>query len=545
MRQHVNLSQLAYNTIYMDFIACSSYDNISSFIGCILDNYYQSPEVSIGSQCEAERIKIEGFFEEFDSNNTSDKLNEAKRTFICAIAGGFAEYKLKNEGIYPNDITLKLYLKDTLANNLNEQREYERFLFNSNYKYQLSKFSVPKFLQNNASYIKRILEIYSRKSLYERHCVIYKSLFEQINNIEDSFYKNGNPFNVNIFLYDTTFIKHNPYPDHTLVKPYRITKPAETETPCLLCVTDQTDNANKRFFDYDCIPLSNIISFKRAAKYLGSGKLTSTQKKELDKAVAQGFSETEMLVSFTRDGLKKYINDTNRKPLADLKTIRISSDKSILLTVKGQAERLFAYFLGYGYDAVILSPKESKDRSKEYFKSAYEVQVLYSLSDKDWSSDKAINMEISKWIDRITEEKVSWAEAKDYFDNKNDKLDFHGIYPYFIKQAAEKEISDAFSAYADLLFEGIMLEKDYNLAGQYYSKVRNSLSLSQKYNLASIYINGLCKGHEIQEGKDILIMRNERAEPIFKYTTTEGYEFYAPVISLSNVLDHDKIGPMF
>ena len=78
-----------------------------------------------------------------------------------------------------------------------------------------------------------------------------------------------------------------------------------------------------------------------------------------------------------------------------------------------------------------------------------------------------------------------------------------------------------------MLFDGIFVQRDYNLAGYYYTKSRDTLTISQKYNLASIYENGLCSGHSIAEGEKILLNRNETKEPIFDYKSPEGYTFHA------------------
>ena len=458
---------------------------------------------------------MEELFEKFDRNKAPFVLNENEKALINIIAGGFAEKRFKNELKYPNDVTLKIYISNKLFDKVNDQRETEESMFHPLSKYRLLPSALPKFLQNNASYIKHILETYSRQSLYKRHCTIYKNLFEEINNIEYTFYKDGVPEGVNVFLYDTTFEYLDSGKVRTLIKPYRVTHATETDVPCLLCASSQVNADGKKVYSYDCIPLSNIDIFKKAAKYLGSGKLTLLQKNELDKEAARGFWDMDILVSFSREGLKRYIRDTNKKPYADIKSARISSDGSILVPIKGNIQLLSTYFLEYCSDAVILYPKELKNDSEEMHRYAYLAHHIYSIPDKDLSCDTNVTATVLHYIDLIKDKKISWEDAKDEFHGLNDNPQNGGIYPYFIKTAAEEGITEAFAEYADLLFEGFTINKDYNLAGRYYEKARDRLTMAQKFNLASIYSNELCKGHTAQEGKEIMINRNKQTEPAF------------------------------
>lgn len=120
-RQHINLSQYAYEVIQNDSLTMMGKKNISGFINTILEN------------CG------ELYFED----------NE-----------------LRKQDDYPKEVTLKIRL-----NNANYKEYYP-----SNGKWIGSKVSI-----SQGKYIKAILENYSRKTFYDRESIFYKPIIDKVN----------------------------------------------------------------------------------------------------------------------------------------------------------------------------------------------------------------------------------------------------------------------------------------------------------------------------------------------------------------------------
>lgn len=527
MRQHVNLSEYGYHILCMDYHACGLFENMSSFIGHIIKNYYQYPDLFIINSFEQEYMMLKSCFNRFDSDKEQALPSDSEYSFLHKIMLGYVEKKLDAIGReYASDKTLKVSLSDALADILFRQMEDEKKMFGPSSDFKL--FPAPGYLKTKASYVKYLLEHYARLAPYDRQCILYKDSFDIINHIEESFYSSNNPGSVSIPLYELRRSGEETGFERIFVKPYRLTRKEESTSPELLCFSDQIKPGTRSHcFLPDSIPLSVIRSMKPAAKYLGSGKLTFRQQTELDSKAENGFFETEITISFSEDGFQEYLSDFSRKPDADPSAARITFDHRILLSFRGNLSYLYRYFAFYGEDAIIVSPDEKMRIMEDVCKCAYFTYEEQTTSAAEWSPDANLAASVMDIIRNIKEGKQNWMSAKDECRMRSQSEQDFGFYPYFIKTAAENGIAEAYADYADMLFDGIFVSRDYNLAGYYYTKSRSTLTLTQKYNLASIYENGLCKGHSIAEGKEILLNRNENKEPVFEYKSPEGYTFHA------------------
>lgn len=98
----------------------------------------------------------------------------------------------------------------------------------------------------------------------------------------------------------------------------------------------------------------------------------------------------------------------------------------------------------------------------------------------------------------------------------------------FIFLSAERGIYLACTEVAYQYFSGYKKTINYAKAAKYYEKVYSSLSVHDKVNLASIYINQLSSEDKREEGYQIIesIKQKLKKSKVYEYETKDGYTFY-------------------
>lgn len=162
-RIHINLSNYAWNIIYEDmFNFCrDDLDNISGFINDIILNFYQDANASLQIRCD----EISSNYEELLSeSNLNMKIDPSiQYSVIDFITTSFKTNVIKELNAYPKDSHKKIKLRNATAKILNESQDD------------------PFYNGNAGSYIKALLEEYTRLPFIKREAIFCKQNFETIN----------------------------------------------------------------------------------------------------------------------------------------------------------------------------------------------------------------------------------------------------------------------------------------------------------------------------------------------------------------------------
>ena len=545
MRQHLSLSEYAYNVINTDMIGYFQADTLASFISLILRNYYNSPDVSFFSTYEQDRSDIRSSFERFDSDFEESVPSDYDEYFIFKICLGNLEKKLKAEKHYPNDVVLKPYIQNDIAYLLDEQMQTEEAMFEEGSDFAF--LGRPQCLKSRAAYIKNILETYARQTPFKRETIMYKDIIDEAKKIEQFYKPEFESSELKLNMYRIELRKINSFGkieiEECLAKPYRVTMEHETIHPYFLAYTYMYDPITKtRKPEIDYFPCASIIKLTECPPSHGSGKLTKEQKDSLENTVSEygfyGMDAKEVTVSFSQQGIADYLSAPAPKPYSNPVHMRSASNHRKIMIFKGDPKQIMRYFSSYGDYAMILSPAECNDTMKELYSDSDKTYTEYTLAENKSAFTKSLIEELQKDITDLKNYSSDWISIHDKYFKMNHEPANTGIYPLFIKTAAKHNVRDAYPVYADLLFEGLQIPKDYNLAGEYYGASDfEKLDLEQKYNMISIYKNGLCRNHPEKEGRRLLASRNMSVEKYFEYKSPEGYTFYAPEIKYQDLFN--------
>lgn len=134
-----------------------------------------------------------------------------------------------------------------------------------------------------------------------------------------------------------------------------------------------------------------------------------------------------------------------------------------------------------------------------------------------------LNNSISIILNSQNQSDMYWKVREIIIAEKNEnKLD------QFIFLSAERGIYLACVEIAYQYFTGYKKPINYEKAAKYYEKVYSSLSVNDKLNLASIYINQLSNEDKKEEGYQIIesLKQKLKNSKVYEYETKDGYTFY-------------------
>lgn len=157
-KQHINLSVYALNTIVEDQLAFGI-DSFASFINRVFKNFYQDAFASVVIHTETEKKRLNKFF---DGTSVSE---DVKDKFIEAYINDYRESSKKQIQSYPKGIGKKFRIN-------NENYEYLLFESRENEFYGEMKAG---------SYLKAVVEEYTRKPYIERERIFFKDYIDKIN----------------------------------------------------------------------------------------------------------------------------------------------------------------------------------------------------------------------------------------------------------------------------------------------------------------------------------------------------------------------------
>ncbi len=338
-RQHINISQYAYDVILSDSQTFLGKTNISGFINRIVLNLGEDFFNMIASN-EEDRITEE--LDSFKRIGKLKKLSEEEKRTIHDIALSHLHKTVHKNMDYPKDVTIKIRLQNELYDELYSDP---------------SDWIGHQFGITQSQYIKAIVEYYSRNTFYRREGIFFKDLINIINN-------NDNKSLLRITL-------QNGY--SFIVKPYRLSYEYEADYHYLIGLaksnSDQTDYHSASW------RLSRIKDIKLRAT--GSAKISQKEQKQLEKIIKDNGVNyilgrtTEFVIRLTETGIDMYNTIFHSRPQYD--SLKSNDDGTFTMTITASERQITNYFFTFGKEAQIISPESTREWILKRHKEAIEA----------------------------------------------------------------------------------------------------------------------------------------------------------------------------
>ena len=345
-RQHISLSQYAYDVIRNDSINFLGTLNLSGFINTVIEN---SKVDSLDDLVLMEEERILSELSDYSNSGTFIKPSESEMKTISKIAAAHRNHILNSAKKYPKNKTLKIRLNNKLHDEL--------YPINSEWfgeKYSLSQ----------GEYIKSLVEEYARKTYFERENVFYKNRIEELNRyitVPDS---EKRILSIEMKNGITTYCK-----------PYRLSEEYETHYHYLIGLF--MDEGTSEYI-IGSIRITRISEIKLRGRSLGSGRITHNEIKRIEERIKENSIPylkgipTKYEIKLTPLGMIMYDYNYSRRPVYD--SIVNNGDGTYTMTFSATERQMRNYFFAFGKEALVLSPVEFRNWMREKYtvaKDAY------------------------------------------------------------------------------------------------------------------------------------------------------------------------------
>ena len=339
-RQHINISQYAYDIIQNDSLNFEEEINYSGFINRIILNMMGS---SFDDIVEDEKERIRHELTEYSKPGRKISLSESEEQTVERISKAHRNYRIAANTHEPKDRTLKIRLRNKVYERLYPQYE----------EWQGAHYNITQ-----GEYIKSILEEYARKTIYEREKIYYKDLIKTINDCINRSDKDKHPLVIT-----------QPSGKKFCLKPYRISEDYEADYHYII-------GMSREFGKSEYTPASFRLSRikEEITEISGSGKITEKEKKILiQKTKTNGVSyllgELEQhIVRLTPAGMIIYNSIFHNRPVYDSKTKL--PDGSFELVFNVTKRQITNYFFTFGKEAFITEPGSTAEEMQLRYKEA-------------------------------------------------------------------------------------------------------------------------------------------------------------------------------
>lgn len=347
-RQHINLSQYAYDIVRNDSLNFLGTLNISGFINTIIENSKLDTFEDL-SLMEEERILDE--LTEYSRSGSTVRPTESELKIIKKIASAHRYHILNSSNRYPKNVTLKIKLNKKLHNEL----------------YPLtSEWYGKEYGISQGEYIKSIIEEYARKTYYERECIFFKDRLDELYRYISEPNDEKRILSISMKNGKSTFCKL-----------YRLSEEYETHYHYLIGLFKDEGESE---YMIASIRLSRIIDMKPRGRSLGSGKITQNEKKRIEDRIKESSipylkaTPTEYVIRLTPMGMIMYDYNYSRRPIYD--SLNENDDGTYTMKLKATERQIRNYFFAFGKEAVILSPEETRIWMKEKYTLAKDEYIL-------------------------------------------------------------------------------------------------------------------------------------------------------------------------
>ena len=333
-RQHLNLSQAAYDVVTLDAYAFLAKPSFAGMLNRIFELYREDAAAAVGPACDRYekelKNELSGLPESPEKAAVIRALREAQRRRLIETARSC-----------PRECPFKFQLNR------------ENYAFISDWRDTEGAYGgVP------GRFIKAVIEEYARKPMAEREAVIFQDLISTVRHSAET------QKALVITLRDGGRYE---------VKPYCVCTDRGRNYHYLAGYCKSTGAPEAREHPAS-FRLTNIVSYKKTSR---SGRLTAEQKKEIEGKIHTAgvqfllqASET-VQIRLTRRGKSMYESQAHLRPGFDNR--REEADGTWLYTFSCTPIQARFYFFKFGAEAEVLSPPELRDSFAERYKAALSV----------------------------------------------------------------------------------------------------------------------------------------------------------------------------
>lgn len=335
-RQHLNLSELAFEIIENDKTAFLEKQSRQRIINMILRNYMDCADAAIDNALARYR-------EELLPRLLSIPDGEAKSSLISCLVDAYRQELLDTATAYPKGRAFKMQLDKANYNTMMEWKDENGY-------YE----GIP------GRFLKAVIEEYARKTAYEREGILLREIIEELQSCIDSHQL------VIITLNGPNQVRHE-------VRPYFICADPGCNYHYLVGMTRKAGTA---YPDHVAsYRISRINSVKRS--HSRSGKISADQIKEIERKLHDDgvqflIQDSETIsVKLTEQGKKMYESQAHLRPLfSERKKLPDGSWSYTFDCTQMQAE---FYFFKFGADAIIEHPLELKEKFLSKYRDAVDI----------------------------------------------------------------------------------------------------------------------------------------------------------------------------
>ena len=335
-RQHLNLSQYAYDTIKNDSLNFLETINISGFINRIVAN---SMHESFNDLILAEKNRLD---DELITNGF--KIDEQVQKTIEKIAKAHRNNLIRGFNKYPKDVTLKIRL----------QNDIHEVFYPDN-----SKWSGLEYGISQGEYIKSLLEEYARKTIYEREAIFYKDIIDDLNRYIH--------LETDKRILQITLTNNNKY----YCKPYRLSENYEANYNYLIGISTKEGKSD---YKINSFRISRIKKIKALGINAGSGKITKKEEKEINQRIKDSSvpymltKPNHYIIKLSEEGMKTYNVIYHKRPA--YKNKPEPENGFYTLEIDATDRQISDYFHQFGKDAIIISPLKARKEFSKYYSEA-------------------------------------------------------------------------------------------------------------------------------------------------------------------------------
>lgn len=375
-RQHINLSDYAYNILRSDSLAFMGGQNISGMINTIFLNFYQSADASVSHALEHRRAAFLNYLqvEKYRKRHPQDKdltffsgetISPHEENVIDTVLSGYAQDIIASANSYPKQKVLKVRLRNEVQDII--------------YPPGSDTFLESDYYKTPSDYLKAVIEEYSHKCYFDRESIFLKDMLELLHSEVET------PDSEKHIL-TITYNRPSEGTAKLDIKPYLITDQSPSEYHYLIALSSPSGKS-KPDYKIAVFRIAWIENIQIRPKSYGSGRITKAQLEYLEKSMRESISlsitydSSELLdfkILFTPVGLKKYYQINHLRPLAEQGLVEYDENGNTIMYFHSSFHQIHHYFFKLGKDIKILEP----ENVAEAFKKEYEEAFL-SYCDSD------------------------------------------------------------------------------------------------------------------------------------------------------------------
>ena len=366
-RQHLSLSEYAYNTVLSDSLAFEGTQNISGFINRIILNFWDSSfafENTKSTQVEEQMREClrKGRFLEKKPLFSGEippvaSLSKEDEVLLRQLTRGQIYEERARLLSYPKDHTLKIRLRNNVYDLL--------------YPDSYDEDHAGPVRSSYSADIKALIEDYSRRSYYYREAIYFKEYVDQITHELELPSNQRHILTIHYPAVSGGYTKYH-------VKPYCLTAESQGNYNYLIGLSAPAFSEEKQY-QLAAFRLSRIKDIKTHAKSFGSGAITQKQSKEIETMIAKkgiAFLMAEMehfSVLLTKEGISRFQVIAHLRPVPS--EIEPAKDGSAIYHFVCTRRQMQYYFFQFGNCARILSPSGFAEEMKNMYEQAAKAYV--------------------------------------------------------------------------------------------------------------------------------------------------------------------------